>query len=124
MASNDDIAPQVGHLKDVLRRRLHATGPTLGRTLRRVRHRLSGRAYRAGQRVAAVEPMLAHPKLARTIDRSRLGRDAARIEADLAAMDLADQRKGWWLGLLGGLVFNLLAFFALLIGVLVWRGFL
>ena len=63
------------------------------------------------------------PKTARMIDMVSVRRSAARIEAHLAAVDLADRRKGRMLALLASVMASLIVVFALVLFVLRWRGY-
>ena len=74
--------------------------------------------------LARVEELSQHPRLSMTLDEEKLGRSAADLRDYLEAIDVADRRKGWWLGMLGGLAFNMILFFVLLLAVLRWRGFI
>ena len=108
----------------LLREKLGVRGATLAAALHRARHSLPRHVYRRGLILAEAEPLADHPKLSLTLDAPALAAAAQDVRAHLDSIDLADRRKGWWLGMLGGLSFNLILFVALLIGVLVWRGFL
>lgn len=110
-------------LRAQLREKLGVKGSDLGVALNRARHRLPRRVYRQGMVLAQAEPLAGHPKLRLTLDAPVLNVAASEVRAHLETVDLADQRKGWWLGVLGGLSFNLILMCALLIAVLVWRGF-
>ena len=52
----------------------------------------------------------------------RLGKAAGALETHLKSIDLADRRKGFFLGVLGTMAFNILLLAALLFAVLRWRG--
>jgi len=107
----------------LLREKLGAGGSTLKGALKRANHRLPRRIRGQVRLLAEAEDFAHHPKLCLTLDAKALGRAADEIAAYLKSIDLVDRRKGWWLGMLGGLAFNILALFAALILVLRWRGF-
>ena len=107
-----------------MRSKLGARGMSLEKSLSKSRHRLSRRARRGGMDLARVEELSQHPRLSMTLDDEKLGRSAADLRDYLEAIDVADRRKGWWLGMLGGLAFNMILFFVLLLAVLRWRGFI
>ncbi|HAV07737.1 MAG TPA: hypothetical protein DEF12_12645 [Rhodobacteraceae bacterium] len=93
-----------------------------------IRARRAGRRLPAGvragiTRIAAAQEMVRHPKLVARVDLAGLEKDYRAAMTFLAAIDPADRRKGFWLGLAGGLVFNLLAFGALVLIILRLRGF-
>ena len=104
--------------------RLGGRGATLRDVLRRARRRLPRRIRAQAARLAEAESFAAHPRLRLTLDAQALDKAASEVETHLNTIDLADRRKGWWLGMLGGLAFNMLAFLALLLALLVWRGYL
>ncbi|MBK0328521.1 hypothetical protein I5535_14625 [Rhodobacteraceae bacterium F11138] len=124
MAEEPDIQTQIAHGLGLLRDKLgiHATG--LRAALPRARRQLPRRVGKDLKLLADAEPLLAHPKLRQTVDRASLSAAAGALTRHLEGIDKADRRKGWWLGMLGGLAFNLLAFSVLLIVVLIWRGYL
>lgn len=95
--------------------------PTL---VARSRKGLPRHVWRNAQVLAEAQEAAAHPKLWRTLDFAGLSRSAELVQAHLRALDLADERRGKRLSLLGSLSFNLIVVVGLLIGVLVWRGFL
>lgn len=117
--SLDETIAEIGTL---LRAKLGVRGKDLGVALGKARHRLPRRIYRQAMTLVQAEPLAGHPKLRLTLDGAALTTAATEVSAHLEAIDLADRRKGWWLGALGGLSFNLILFTGLLIGLLVWRG--
>lgn len=121
MTDSDRIEDQIAVTVALLRTRLGVHGKSLRLALRRAKHRLPRRIYRRAMELARVEPMMAHPRLRMTLNAPSLSAAAREVQAHLRGIDLADRRKGWWLGMLGGLVFNLLVFAALLLAFLAWR---
>lgn len=107
-----------------LRAKLGVRSKDLTKALAKVRHRLPRRIYRQGMTLVAAEPLAAHPRLRLTLDMPTLQAAATEITTHLATIDVGERRKSWLLGMLGGLSFNLILMFALLIGFLVWRGIL
>lgn len=122
MAHQPPIAEDIAQVTQLMHDRLGTDARSLVRALPRARRRLPRRIYRQAQTLARAEPMATHPRLRRTLDDARLGAAASEVRAHLEKIDLADRRLGWWLGVLGGLVFNLLALTVLLVVVLRWRG--
>lgn len=105
-----------------MREKLGVRANTLQDALTPAKRLLPRRVFKSYDFLQKAEPFLAHPKLARTVDVSALSAATKDLRAYLDGIDLADQRKGWWLSLAGSLVFNLLALSVLVIIVLVWRG--
>ncbi len=117
-----EIPERIAQIAALMRAKLGARGTTLRAALRKGRHQLPRRILRQARLLAEAGPFADHPKLRLTLDAEALGKAAGEVEAHLQAIDLADRRKGWWLGMLGGMAFNILAFAALLVAVLRWRG--
>lgn len=117
----DQIQEQIAETIALLRAQLGVRGKSLKIALRRARHRLPRRIYKQAMELARVESMADHPKLRLTLDTPHLLGAAREVHAHLRDIDVADRRKGWWLGMLGGLAFNILAFAALLLAFLMWR---
>lgn len=124
MSEKISIEQAIADLKAQLGEKLGVKGEDFGVALGRARHRLPRRIYRQGLVLAQGEPLAGHPKLRLTLDAPALNAAATELRTYLESIDLADKRKGWWLGMLGGLSFNLMLMCALLVAVLFWRGFL
>ncbi|MFV0515211.1 MAG: hypothetical protein ACK5MY_16505 [Jhaorihella sp.] len=122
MTDQQRIAEDIAQVAALMRTCLGAGGTTLAAALRRARHRLPRGLRAPARRLAMAEPLAAHPRLRLTLDAGALGEDARRVREHLESVDLADRRRGWWLGMLGALAFNMLAFVTLLIVFLKWRG--
>ncbi len=93
------------------------------RAVGKAKNRLPRRIYNQALLLAKAEPLSVHPKLCLTLDAPALGEAAGDVQKYLKSIDLADQRKGWILGMLGGLAFNMILFVVVLVLVLYWRGF-
>ncbi len=124
MAQDADLPSQIEHSLVLMRDKLGIRAADLRTAIARGRRRLPHGVRKSARQLAEAEPLLAHPRLRQTFDHGALAAAADRLIGHLDGIDVGDRRKGWWLGMLGGLAFNLLAFAALLIAVLVWRGFL
>ncbi|MCE8007513.1 hypothetical protein [Aestuariivita sp.] len=115
---------QIDAISTALQQKLNLRPAPFARLVARSRSQLPRKVYRQARVLVEAEPLAAHPRLSRTLDFARLERSGAALLDHLNAIDLADARKGRVLSLLGSLSFNLLAVVALLIAVLMWRGFL
>lgn len=113
---------QIARILELMREKLGVRASTLTRALDKAKPRLPKGIYKSGMVLARAEPLAGHPKLRMTLDHEALDKAATALQAHLEAIDLADQRKGWFLGMLGGLSFNLILFCILLVSVLMWRG--
>lgn len=95
---------------------------SLATALIQLRRDLPHRVRRLGARLAAAQPMLDHPHLRMTLDHHRLLADATELHTHLRRINAAQQRQTWWLGVLGGLMFNLALFGALVLAFVYWYG--
>jgi hypothetical protein len=118
IAVQDQIAETVA----LLRAQLGVSGKDLTKALRKARHRLPRRIYRQATKLAKVEGLASHPKLRLTLDTPALAKAAREVQEHLRDIDVADRRKGWWLGALGALAFNILLFGAIILGFMMWQG--
>ncbi|MCL6284047.1 hypothetical protein M3P21_10950 [Ruegeria sp. 2012CJ41-6] len=123
MADQNSVEQQIAQTIALLRAKLGVRGKTLAAALGKARHRLPRRIYKQALLLALVEDRATHPKLRLTLDSPALAGAAEKVRTHLDAISLTERRKGWLLGMLGGLVFNLLLFAVLLLLLLLWRGF-
>lgn len=123
MAEQIIVEQQIAKTIQMLRAKLGVRGKTLSAALRKARHRLPRGVYKKALLLAQVEDRAAHPKLRLTLDSPALADAAEKVQTYLDAINLADRRKGWLLGMLGGMAFNILLFGTLLLLFLLWQGF-
>ena len=119
-----DIQAQAQTILSELETRLRIKGRSLPHAARKAKHLLPRQVYRDIGAVADAAKVAGHPKLAVTQNSAKALDAAQRVLAHLQAIDPADRRKGAILGWLGGVSFNLIVLFVLLLVVLIWRGFL
>jgi hypothetical protein len=124
MMGANTVEKQIEPIMGLMREKLGIKGANFETALRHAKRRLPRNLYRQALVLARAEPLASHPKLRQTLDHAALEQAAQVMRTYLEEIDLADQRKGWWLGMLGGLSFNLLFFGVVLVTVLVWRGHL
>ena len=124
MTDTSTIADEITRIRELLRQKLGVRAPDLASALGKAHRRLPRRVYRTGLVLARAEAIADHPRLRLTLDNAALGKAADEVSAHLEAIDLADRRIGVILSMLGAMSFNLLALTALMIVLLVWRGFL
>ncbi|MBL4768986.1 MAG: hypothetical protein JKY94_14950 [Rhodobacteraceae bacterium] len=113
----------IAQTKALLREKLGVRASDMARAVAKAKRRLPGGVYKQALLLAKAEPLAAHPKLRLTLDAATLATAAGDVQQYLNAIDLADRRKGWILGMLGGLAFNMVLFLVLLVALLYWRGF-
>ncbi len=122
MSQQIAIEQMMGAIVAQMRDKLGVRADDLQTALARASHRLPRRIDRQARLLVLAEPLARHPRLRRTLDQPRLRAAADEVRAHLEAIDLADRRRGLWLGALGGLVFNLILMALALGGFLAWRG--
>ncbi|MEM6660215.1 MAG: hypothetical protein AAGB28_17710 [Pseudomonadota bacterium] len=122
MPQDVNIQDQITQTVALMRAKLGVRDKTLTESVRRAKRRLPRRIYKQAVLLAQAESMAAHPKLRLALDTPKLTRASGEVQAHLTAINLADRRWGWFLGMLGGLAFNLLALTALVLIFLGWRG--
>nr|WP_170617526.1 hypothetical protein [uncultured Ruegeria sp.] len=122
MSQDTDIQTRIAGTIALLREKLGVRDKTLLASVKRAKRRLPRRIYKQALLLANAEQMAAHPRLRRVLDTPKLVSASDEVQAYLGSIDLADRRWGWFLGMLGGLAFNILALSALLLLFLWWRG--
>lgn len=123
MTKPQAIADLISQTKDLMREKLGVRALDMARAAAKAKNRLPGKVYSQAMVLAKAETLSAHPKLCLTLDAPALALAASDVQAYLNTIDLADRRKGWILGMLGSLAFNLILFVVVLGLVLYWRGF-
>lgn len=111
-------------LGDLLKAKIGTGGKSLETRLNRAGRRLPKRLHEDGRTILAAQSKAPHPKLARTIDETRVDQAFSNMTNHLRSIDPKDRRKGQLLGWLGSQVFNLLLIVVFLIAILWWRGFI
>lgn len=104
--------------------KLRVKGDGLQAKITRAGRLLPRRIRQKATLIAEAERFAGNPKLARMIDETALNRAYKEVETHLNSIDVADLRKGRLINFFGLLSFNLLVVGALLLGFLVWKGFL
>ncbi len=122
MLENTDIQSQIAQTVQLLRKKLGVRDKTLTASVRKAKRQLPRRIYKQALLLANAEQMAAHPKLRLVLDTPKLVQASEEVQAYLSGINLADRRWGWFLGMLGGLAFNLLALAVLLLVFLRWQG--
>ncbi|QYX56371.1 hypothetical protein K1T73_15135 [Roseovarius sp. SCSIO 43702] len=121
MIDPDAFDARIEALKARLREKLGARGKTLARALRHAGRRLPKWVRREGAVLVDAQARRGHPRIWRQVNEAEIDRAFERIESHLDTIDPKDRRRGVILGLLGGIVFNLLIVLAFLLAVLWWQ---
>ena len=124
MSEKTDIQTQIAQTVQLLRKKLGVRDKTLTASIRKAKRQLPRRIYKQALLLASAEAMAAHPKLRLVLDTPKLARASEEVQAHLSGINRADRRLGWFLGMLGGLAFNLIALTILLLVFLWWQGFI
>lgn len=97
---------------------------TLERAMKKTGRRLPRKAHAQAKILIEAERLAGHPKLSLMLDGDKIAGAQQALRAALDQIDPAERRKGMVLSTLGMAAFHLIAVFALLMAVLLWRGFL
>lgn len=124
MSTGTDYFSRSERLVTLINDRLGVNAKTFPTAFQKVRRRLPRKIQLQGDVFVKGLAQMGHPRLRQTVDMSRLEIAENAIREYLESIDVADRRKGWWLNLLGGIAFNVLAVIAILLIFLVWRGYL
>jgi len=119
-----DLEKKAARLHALVRDRFGVDQPDLARAARKLGRRVPKRVRTAMISVQAARQRATHPKLRLQIDPRALETNFDIAARHLEAVDKADRRKGAILGVLGGISFNLILVFVLVLVVLIWRGLL
>ena len=124
MPQEPDIQTRIVDTVQLMRDKLGVRDKTLLASVKKAKRRLPRRIYKQAMVLAQTEQMAAHPKLSRVLDTPKLQHASDEVQDHLSKINLADRRLGWFLGMLGGMAFNLLALCVLLLIFLKWQGLL
>ena len=112
---------RVAALETLMQTKLGVRGPSLSARFKRAGRRLPRRIQKAGRVISEAQTLSANPKLARMLDPKRLNAAFADVTTHLETIDPVDRRKGLVLGVLGGMVFNLILLIAAILALLYWQ---
>ncbi|MDU8929889.1 hypothetical protein RXV86_21085 [Alisedimentitalea sp. MJ-SS2] len=124
MTESADITKLQSDLKTRLDQKLGLKRGSLEKRMKKAGRRLPRRVHRDAAAIGEAAALAEHPKLRRRVDAAGIKAAHHRISEHLSRIDPREQRIRFWLGVLAGLAFNVLAVATLVIVVLKWRGFL
>ncbi len=119
--SIQEMAAQVA---DMMKDRLSIRGADLAGKLRHTGRMMPKHVKREAAFLAETAVLVQSPKLQKLIDRSRVDSAYKTCVDFLETVDRADRRRGIVLGTLAGLTLSLGAVAAMVIVVLIWRGYI
>ncbi|MCC5985509.1 MAG: hypothetical protein JJU42_14225 [Rhodobacteraceae bacterium] len=117
-----DIASRIARITALLQAEFRASGATLADALPQCRRRLPRRLRTEADFLAEIEPLAAHPRLARQLDLVRADTASTALLTHLQTLSRGRRRMDLVLSVLGSVAFGLLAMLVLLVLVLRWRG--
>lgn len=109
-------------LRTLFRTKLGVRSRDLAQAVTRAGRRLPRHLRAEGKALAEAEVFMAHPKLAKRVNAAQVTRAFDALTAHLNGVDVMDRRKGFWLGLAGSIVFNVLVIAGLFVFYLWARG--
>jgi len=118
------IQQMTERVADLMRRRLGIKGKTLTETIAKGRRLLPRKVRAAAEALAQAETWSHNPKLLLRVDETVVAKDYDICVRYLANLNRRERVKGILLSLTATILFSLVGVIALVIGVLVWRGFL
>lgn len=110
-------------LAQLMEEKLDIRGAGFEKKLQRAGRLLPRHLRRDGQTLVEALALSDHPRLERQIDSVQLKKSANALEKYLLNFDAWDRRRGIAVGFLASLLFNLLVVAALVVAVLIWRGY-
>lgn len=119
----DRIEKQVETVRRLLDERLRIRGRDLSHQIRKAGRLLPRPVRNDLTYVAEAKRMLTHPKLRLMVDEAKVEAALDRSVVYLKTVDPSERRKDRLLGMAGVVAFNLIVVAAVLIGVLIWRGY-
>lgn len=122
MIDTQEINKKVEKLDAALREKLRLRGRTFAARVRKAGRLLPKRVHRAADTITQIQMRATHPKLSRLNDPVVFKRAVAVIHDHLDTVDPAERRKDRILGILGGLVFNLIVLIAAALMLMRWKG--
>ncbi len=116
------MALRVSRMERLMARRLGLKRRSLDQQVHRVRRELPKPVRKDIMDLAQANHLSGNPRLARQIDRRAMARAERRVRGFLTGPTLKERRITQRLSWRAGLLFNLIGFFALVVGVLFWQG--
>ena len=124
MVDPKDINAKVAISLKLIEKKFGIESDDLGKAMRKIGRRLPRKAHDNAKFMVKFQQQSGHPKLAMQLSSDDFSKAFNVLQDALNSYDVKDHRKGAILGALGGLVFNLILAFTLLVVFLLWRGFL
>lgn len=123
MQESADMSARLDEISGLLDDKLGASGRDVSVQLQKVRRRFPRRLRPSLALLQDAAPMADNPRMAQVLDDPRYDKAASDIITHLSRINLSERRKSWWLGMLGGMAFNLLAVLILFLIALAVLGY-
>jgi len=118
------IRQMTERVTELMRRRLRIKGNNLGEAIAKSRRLLPRKIRTAAEALVLAEIWSHNPKLLLRVDETAVAKNYDICVRYLSHLNRRERVKGVVLNLASGILFSLICVVALVIGVLVWRGFL
>lgn len=115
---------KAAEVADMMKERLGVRGNGLAAKLRHTGRMMPKRIKQEAAFLAEACVLAENPKLSRMINHERVETAHQTCMGFLESVDVVDRRKGVVLGILGSLTLTFVVVSGLVLGVLVWRGYL
>ena len=121
--TGDDIIARADEIGGLIQERLGYGGRTLARQIARAGRALPRPVAREARFLAQAAQIAANPRLVRMIDPARVDSAHRVVRDHLRNIDRRERRRARLTGIAAVVAFNLIVVAALVIAVLVWRGY-
>lgn len=118
------IQQMADRVAELMQERLHVRGQGLSEKLRKGGRLLPRKVRQAGLDLAQAAEMAQNPKLLLQLDEEKIAGHYDVCLRHLAGLNLWDRRKGALIAMTTSILFILVAVGVLVLGVLMWRGYL
>lgn len=118
-----DLAPQIDDIRSLLDTQLRVRGDTLDKQIYRAGRMLPRKIRAEAAFLVQANQLAQNPKLARMINPGRVAQAHQAISTYLRSVDPKERARTRALNYAGFVAFNMLLLVAVIIAVLVWRGY-
>ncbi len=122
METKDSIAKRSKRVQSALDGAFGVRARSLAVALRKTGRRMPKRLHRDARLIADAEALGGHPKLLRQVDAKALAAAESRVIDWLDAVDRADARRAYWIGVGAMIGFNIILVVAGIVTWMWWTG--
>ncbi len=124
MMTSDSIVSKVENVAELLKDRMGVRGRDLASAVKHAGRLLPRRIRREAQVLIEAERLAQNPRLLKMVDFGSVDHAFRACVQYLETQDPVQRRLGTVLSILGGLALSLIVVFALVVVILLWRGYL